>query len=157
MKRKFENKQKFNKKIAFEIKAQSNGKISGYASVFDVEDSDKDIIVKGAFLKATLNPAIVKFLWQHKLDQPIGVITNLEEDDYGLYFTADLLLDIAQAKEAYSLIKSKAITGVSIGYNSVLEEYSAANDIRYLYELDLWEISLVTFPSNQQAQITDLN
>ena len=100
---------------------EKSGEISGYASVFDVVDGHGDVILKGAFKKAVnlFKKGIKKpkFLWQHDVASPIGIIDELFEDDYGLFVRGHLLLDIPKAREACSLIKNKAINGFSIGYN----------------------------------------
>lgn len=131
---------------------QESGYVSGYASVFNVVDQHNDIIKNGAFKK--VNCKRIKFLWQHKSDEPIGVIEELYEDEYGLYFRAKLLLDLPQAAGAYSLLKSEAISGVSIGFKPV--DYHYEEDTRVIKSLDLWEISLVTFPANVNANIIEI-
>lgn len=142
----------------FDIKGvEEDGTFSGYASVFNVLDSQKDIIANGAF-KRTLEKrnADIKLLWQHKLDEPIGVFLNIKEDSHGLFVKGKLLLDVTRAKEAYSLLKSGAINGMSIGYSVVLADYDDVKGIRILKDVDLFEISLVTFPANKDATITSV-
>jgi HK97 family phage major capsid protein/HK97 family phage prohead protease len=134
------------------IFSDEEGGITGYASVFNIVDQHNDIIKQGAF--SQLNNQKIKLLWQHKADEPIGVIQEIYEDEYGLYFKAKLLLDLPQAKTAYSLIKNKAISGVSIGFQPI--KYHYKNDIRVIENIDLWEISLVTFPANSQANIIEV-
>lgn len=128
------------------------GKICGYASVFDQVDQHRDIIIKGAFKNIDLSK--IKFLWQHDSNYPIGKITKLEEDYWGLYLEAELALDVEKAREAHALIKQGAISGLSIGFNSKEFCYDKNNN-RIIEEIDLWEVSLVTFPANQNAVITD--
>lgn len=144
------------------LKAMSaNGFFSGYASVFDIEDSQHDIILRGAFLRtlrerqATGNPA-VKLLWQHHTDEPIGVFTTLQEDAHGLYVEGVLQMDVQRGREAHSLLLSGALEGLSIGYTAVKYHYDADRRIRYLTDVDLWEVSLVTFPSNPAANVTQV-
>lgn len=142
--------------FAFEIKDISeDGVFAGYASVFDVVDNQQDIILKGAFantLPSRLNQ--IKLLWQHKFDEIIGNFTSIVEDDYGLFVQGKLNLEIERAKEAYSLLKTGAISSLSIGYNVIDSRYDEEKDVREITNLNLWEISLVTFPANQQAEIT---
>jgi HK97 family phage prohead protease len=135
--------------------ACENGIIKGYGSVFDNIDSDNDRIIKGAFtnsIKQHNQNNKIKLLWQHHIHEPIGTITHLSEDDHGLYIEAKLLLGIARANEAYKLVKSGAIKGLSIGFR--VEESFYENDQRVITEVDLWEVSLVTFPANELALVT---
>ena len=136
-------------------KIDSEGFFAGYASVFGVLDSQKDIILEGAFKNAIVNNDI-KLLWQHKVDSPIGNILSLEEDSYGLFVEAKLLLDIEKGKEAYSLLKSGSINSMSIGYKINDVEYDDFTGVRFIKDVDLFEISLVTFPANQDAVVTSV-
>ena len=154
-------KQITNKSFPFEIKTISEtGAFTGYASVFGNEDLWGDIVVAGAFSKsiAEKKPAM---LWQHNSDEPIGIWTVIKEDDKGLYVEGQLLIDgVAKAKEAYELLAAKAISGLSIGYRAVSWEWRKKDDskdeVRLLKEIDLWEISLVTFPANTEARVGDV-
>ncbi len=133
-----------------------DGSFSGYASVFDVIDSHNDVVVNGAFKRTLKNRSDVKLLWQHRMDEPIGVINHLQEDDNGLYIEGKLLLDIQRAKESYSLLKSGAINGLSIGYSVVDYDIDSQSGSRVLKDVDLWEVSLVTFPANKRSGVTSL-
>jgi HK97 family phage prohead protease len=132
-----------------------DGKFAGYASVFDVVDNQKDVILRGAF-RETLQgrKQSIRLLWQHQFEEPIGLITEIFEDDRGLYVEGKLLLDVARAKEAYSLLKANAIGGLSIGYSPVRYSMDPDSGIRRISKVALWEVSLVTFPANEQANIT---
>jgi len=129
--------------------------VSGYASVFGNVDSYGDIVVKGAFAKTISEnrERKVKFLWQHKMDTPIGVITRLEEDEKGLLFEAEFA-DIQQAIEARNLLKIGAIDGVSFGYSVIQSEVDGENLL--LKEIRLYEISIVTNEANSKAKVTDV-
>ena len=150
-----------NKSFPFEIKTISEtGAFTGYASVFGNEDLWGDIVIAGAFSKsiAEKKPAM---LWQHNSDEPIGIWTVIKEDEKGLYVEGQLLIDgVAKAKEAYELLAAKAISGLSIGYRAVSWEWRKKDDsndeVRLLKEIDLWEISLVTFPANTEARVGDV-
>jgi uncharacterized protein len=141
----------------FQVKSlQEDGVFAGYASVFGVLDSQSDIIEQGAF-KASINGRTheIKLLWQHDMREPIGVITTLKEDALGLYIEGRLLVNqVARAAEAYALIKSGVVQGLSIGYSPVRFRYDENKRIRHISQVDLWEVSLVTFPANAAAQIT---
>jgi HK97 family phage prohead protease len=132
-----------------------NGVFEGYASVFNVTDEQNDLIKFGAFRKSILRPNRIKLLWQHNTSEPIGVIEYLKEDSYGLYMKAKLLLDVPKAKEAYYLIKSGAISGLSIGYRIEDFNYDACG-VRSIKRLTLLEVSIVTFPANKEANITEV-
>lgn len=132
--------------------------IYGYASVFGVVDAQQDVVMPGAFtasLLEHLSRKKVALLWQHQSDKPIGVIEQLLEDSYGLYVKAQILKDVHYGREALSLIKSKAICGLSIGYTPTKFHYRVDN-IRIIEEISLWEVSVVTFPANHQALIMRL-
>lgn len=141
---------------------------SGYGAVFGNIDSYGDVIDKGAF-KGTLRDAKKNDRWPSLLMQhggwgitaddmtPIGIFTELEEDDTGLKFTAKLA-DTVRAREAYNLMKMQprpAITGMSIGYIAKKFTVGTKPDEprRKLHEIELMEISLVTFPANDKARV----
>jgi len=136
-----------------------DGTFEGYGSVFGGDpDSYGEIVVKGAFadslkeLKA--KGRIVPVLWQHRSAEPIGVYESIEEDDHGLKVRGRLLInDVAQAREAFALLKAGAVTGLSIGYWVIDATYDAKTEIRWLKKLDLVEVSLVTFPAKDDARV----
>lgn len=136
---------------------QEDGVFAGYASVFGVVDSQNDVIMKGAFTHTLKKRrGEVKLLWQHQVDEPIGVFTLIREDSHGLYVEGRLLLDLQRGIEAYSLLKNTAINGLSIGYTVVSAGYNSDNNIRLITEVELWEVSLVTFPANEAATVTSV-
>lgn len=143
------------KSLDFEIKAiNDEGVFSGYASTFGNVDLVGDIVQKGAFIK-TLTKGVtgVLMLWQHDNSQIVGEFTRLEEDEKGLFFEGKLFVkDIKQAAEAHFLMLKKLIKAVSIGYRIESKSFDAAGN-RLLKEVDLMEISLVTFPANPEATI----
>lgn len=131
-----------------------DGRFAGYASVFDVVDNQKDMIVQGAFTRTLREQeGDIRLLWQHNFDEPIGVFTTLREDTRGLYVEGRLLLDVQRAKEAHSLLKAGAICGLSIGYVPVEYHIDAQTGVRVLEEVALYEVSLVTFPANSAATV----
>ncbi|SEQ33333.1 prohead peptidase. Unknown type peptidase. MEROPS family U35 [Faunimonas pinastri] len=142
-----------------EVKAVSDdGLFSGYGSVFGAIDSYNEVVAPGAFsatladIKAKGRP--VPVLWQHRSGQPIGVYEDLKQDATGLQVKGRLLKDdVAQAKEAYALMKAGAVSGLSIGYYVRNSSYDEKTGIRTLNQLDLVEISLVTFPANDEARV----
>jgi uncharacterized protein len=147
--------------FALELKATGDdGGIEGYGSVFGVKDSYADIVAKGAFAKSlqehSANGTMPAMLWQHNSDQPIGIWTGMTEDSKGLKIKGMLALDTVKGKEAHALLKMKALNGLSIGFYSKAWTYDAENEIRTLTEIDLWEVSLVTFPANGKATVTQV-
>ena len=145
--------------FALQVKAvQDDGTFTGYGSVFGVVDSYQEVVQAGAFSESLKEIATigrpVPVLWQHRSAQPIGVYDDLAEDETGLKVSGRLLKDdVAQAKEAYALMKAGAVSGLSIGYYVRESSYDEKEGIRTLERLDLVEVSLVTFPANDAARI----
>ena len=130
--------------------------IEGYASLFGAPDQGGDIVQRGAYAKSLGMMAeagrAVKLLWQHDPTQPIGIWDEVREEERGLYVKGRLLTDVARAQEAACLIAAGALDGLSIGYRTIKAERDAQGR-RLLTELDLWEVSVVTFPMLPQARI----
>lgn len=131
------------------LKEAPDGTFSGYASLFDVIDSDGDLMQKGCF-RTTLTAArkakrLPKMLWQHNRTEPIGVWSDLTEDEKGLRVTGRLVLETELGAKAYALMKAGALDGLSVGFNIVKAVRDAAKNARRIVEVDLREISLVTF------------
>lgn len=142
--------------VDLEIKSMNEaGRFAGYASVFDVVDNQRDAVERGAFLN-TLKGRLrdIKLLWQHQMNEPIGYFTEIFENAHGLYVEGQLLLDVARAKEALSLLKNGVLKGMSIGYAPRRYAMDPDTGVRHLNEVDLYEISLVTFPANEVAQVS---
>lgn len=132
-----------------------DGMFTGYAAIFDTEDIEGDVLVKGAFANSLHHrlPDRVQMLYQHDATQPIGKWLTVAEDNRGLFVQGQLLLDLERAQEVYHLIRSDVLTGLSIGYRTVKSATIGSGPARALYEVDLWEVSLVTFPMHPEAQI----
>lgn len=144
-------------RVFAEIKASAEGTIEGYGSVFGNVDSYGDIVVAGAFDR-TLAEAkdagrLPAMLWQHNPDEPIGVWTEMRQDKKGLVVKGRLA-DTQRGREALELIKMGALSGLSIGYSTIKSTFDEQTGIRSLLDLDLWEVSPVTFPANGAARIT---
>lgn len=138
----------------FYVKSTSdNGHIEGYASVFNVKDEQGDTVLPGAFKKALANfeknGKMPKMLWQHDARKPIGVWEEIREDEHGLFVKGKLLLDLKRGREAWSLLKNRAIDGLSIGYRSTRSSITRKKNM--LSDIDLLEISIVTFPACADA------
>ncbi len=140
--------------VPFKIKAVSeDGLFSGYGSVFGVIDSYKEVVSPGAFSES-LSQRTPALLWQHRSGEPIGVYSALREDQTGLYVEGKLALKTARGAEAYELLKMGAISGLSIGFVTRDDSYDRVTGIRTLKKVDLWEVSLVTFPANDAARVS---
>jgi len=134
----------------FEGLAPGTAVVEGYASLFGEADQGGDMVAPGAFGTSLQRLAAlgrkVKFLWQHDPARPIGVWHEVREDARGLWVSGEILADVAQGAEALALMRAGAIDGLSIGYRTVRAEPSRGTGGRRLLEIDLWEVSLVTFP-----------
>lgn len=140
--------------MPFKIKAVSeDGLFSGYGSVFGVVDSYKEVVAPGAFAES-LASRMPSLLWQHRSGEPIGVYSAVKEDSVGLHVEGKLALKTARGAEAYELLKMGAVSGLSIGFISREDSYDKVSGIRTLKKLDLWEVSLVTFPANDAARVS---
>jgi HK97 family phage prohead protease len=146
------------KQAAFELKKEpdEDGVFEGYASVFDVVDQGMDVVAKGAFTKSLGSGRKVKMLWQHDTGKVIGVWDEMREDERGLFVKGRLLKDVALGREAMALMRAGAIDSMSIGYRTVEATAEAGGRVRKLIELDLFEVSVVTFPMNESARVTDI-
>ncbi|GAC1333129.1 MAG: HK97 family phage prohead protease [Beijerinckiaceae bacterium] len=133
-----------------------SGLFEGYASLFGIVDSGRYEVVAGAFAAslAKRSPAGVKMLWQHRAAEPIGNWTSLAEDSHGLRVAGRLNLAVARAREVLALMRAGAVDGLSIGFKAGRSTTDRKTGIRRLYAVDLWEISVVTFPMLPQARIT---
>lgn len=139
------------KAIALEVKAGAEGVIEGYASRFNEVDGGGDMVAPGAYAGFINSGRKAKMLWQHDPSQPIGVWDAASEDETGLYVKGRLLTDIEKGREAARLIEAGAVDGLSIGYRT--RKSDRVNGVRVLKDLDVWEVSLVTFPMLESARI----
>jgi uncharacterized protein len=147
--------------FALEIRAAEDGTIEGYGSVFGVRDNYDDVIAKGAFIASLADHksagTMPAMLWQHDADKPIGIWTEMVEDAKGLRIKGQLALETVKGKEAHALLKMGALNGLSIGFMSVPGTSKYNDDgVRVLTQIDLWEVSLVTFPANEKARVTNV-
>lgn len=141
----------------FEVKeCNQNGEFSGYASVFHVIDHQGDKILPGAFQKHLIGKNFPKMLWQHDVSAPIGLWQEVREDEHGLFVKGKLLLDVQKGREAYALMQAGVLDGLSIGFRVVQSARSKECHGRILKEIDLHEISLVTFAANPEARVLDI-
>ena len=141
-----------------ELDADDDGTFEGYASVFNNKDLGNDVIKQGAFSESIKGkkPRQIKLLYQHKTDEPIGVIDSLVEDNRGLKIKGRLAMGTQKGKEVFELMKMGALDSMSIGYRLSPDDYKYSDKLkkRTITNLDLMEISMVTFPMNPKAKIT---
>ena len=135
-----------------------NGEFEGYASLFNREDLGHDVISPGAFRDslASRAPGAVKMLFQHDPAQPIGVWDDLHEDSKGLYARGHLMTDVAKAREVLSLMRVGALDGLSIGFKAGKGRRDPRTGVRRIDKIDLWEISIVTFPMQPDARVSQV-
>jgi HK97 family phage prohead protease len=130
----------------------------GYASVFNIADAGGDIVAPGAFTASLRNRGSgnIRMLFQHDPAQPIGKWLDIRQDDTGLFVRGRLSLDVRRAAELAGLLRDGAIDGLSIGFKTIRARRDRRSGIRTLTKIDLWEISLVTFPMLASARVTAL-
>ena len=130
--------------------------VTGYASVFGEPDQSGDVVQPGAYAQSLADQAAtgrrIKMLWQHNPLEPIGIWDEVREDARGLYVKGRLLTDVTRAREAATLVEAGAIDGLSIGYKTIRTTRDAQGH-RLLNEVELWEVSLVTFPMLSEARV----
>ncbi len=140
-----------------DITLRDGCRISGYASLFGLADQGGDVVMPGAYRKSlarlTTEKRAVRMLWQHDAGQPIGVWEEIVEDARGLKVTGRILTEVDKGREAAALVAAGAIDGLSIGYRTVTAEKDAKGQ-RLLREVELWEVSLVTFPMLPEARVS---
>lgn len=138
------------------------GLFEGYACLFGIEDLGRDVIKKGAFAKSLSRRGLsgVKLLNQHDPAQPIGRWLEIREDSKGLYVKGQLSSEVEKAREILALMKDGILDGLSIGFRTIKSHKAKTGHpnagCRILHEVDLWEISVVTFPMQPQARVSSL-
>jgi len=128
----------------------------GYASLFGIADGAGDVVAQGAFAASLRRrpPEKVRLLYQHSALEPLGVWQAIKEDSRGLYVRGRLVLDVVRAREVRALIREGALNGLSIGFRTVRAHRDAKSGLRTLSEIELWEISVVTFPLLAGSRVT---
>lgn len=136
---------------------ETQGLVKGLGSVFGNIDSDGDIIVKGAYTKTIQeNRDRIKYLYQHRLDKPIGTMKELNELEQGLEFVAQLAVKTRLGRDVMEMIKAGVITENSVGFATVKQDYNKSEGVNYIKEVKLYEISAVTLAANPLALIEDI-
>jgi len=133
----------------------ADGTVEGYASLFGEIDQARDMVVRGAFSATLAARGIhrIPMLFQHDPAEPVGVWLELREDHRGLLARGRLIPEVARARELLSLLRAGAIDGLSIGFRTVKGSIDPRSRVRRLLAVDLWEISIVTFPLLAGARV----
>ncbi len=147
---------KFNR-IALEDIAE-DGSFEGYASLFGVPDQGGDVVEAGAFARSLAKRGAnhIRLLFQHDPAEPIGVWATVREDEKGLFVRGRLMSEVSRGAEVLALMRAGAVDGLSIGYRTVRSRRDAARGLRVLTEVDLWEVSVVTFPMLPDARVSSV-
>ena len=151
------------KHIAHPLHAKAlsgEGVFSGYASVFGEVDLQNEVVEAGAFARSLQkwrqNNRAPAMLWMHDPTLPIGIWQLVAENVTGLRVEGRLALRTQKGGEAYELLKMGALTGLSVEYGVKRSRDDGKRKARVLAEVDLFEISLVTFPANESARVSDV-
>ena len=132
----------------------ADGTFTGYASLFGEPDLAGDVVMPGAFAASLAERgAGIKMLFQHDPAEPIGVWLDIREDDTGLFVRGRLMEEVARAREILSLMRAGVLDGLSIGFRTVTAHTDPETGHRVLDHVDLWEISVVTFPMLPNARV----
>lgn len=144
----------------FDIKSvEKNGTIEGYGSVFNVKDHDGEIVAPGAFTESLDwyrdKGLKVPMLWMHQSYEPLGAWDEAKEDGHGLFLRGKMLIEeVPAAREKHALAEAGALSGLSIGFRTQKSRNDLERNAVVIEKLRLWEVSLVTFPANDDARVT---
>ena len=111
--------------------------------------------MRGAFADTLASRGIrrIPMLFQHNPSEPVGIWLELREDFRGLFARGRLIPEVARGRELISLLRAGAIDGLSIGFRASKARIDPKTRIRRLHAVDLWEISIVTFPLLAGARV----
>ena len=141
--------------FAPKTRIHEDGTVEGYASLFGAIDQARDMVVRGAFAQTLRQKSAhrIPMLFQHDPAEPVGVWLELREDHRGLYARGRLIPEVARGRELLALLRAGAIDGLSIGFRTVKGRIDPRTRVRSLIAVDLWEISIVTFPLLAGARV----
>ena len=133
----------------------SDGTVMGYASLFGEVDAARDMVMPGAFADSLRQRDIrrIPMLFQHDPAEPIGIWLELREDYRGLYARGRLIPEVMRAREILALLRAGTADGLSIGFRTTRARVDPKTRVRKLFDVDLWEISIVTFPLLAGARV----
>ena len=134
------------------------GVFVGYASLFGRRDAQGDVVMPGAFATSLKRraPELIRMLFQHDPAEPVGTWLDLRETERGLYVEGRLDCNVQRGRELLSLLDTKGLDGLSIGFKTVTASRDKLTASRRLHQVDLWEISLVTFPMLEGARVSEV-
>src|SRR2546423_5776911 len=134
---------------------EPDGTVEGYASLFGELDAARDMVMPGAFARTLKSRGLrrIPMLFQHDPSEPVGVWLELTEEFRGLRARGKLIPEVARARELFALVTSGAVDGLSIGFRTVKARVDPATRVRKIIDLELWEISIVTFPLLSGARV----
>jgi len=134
---------------------EPDGTVEGYASLFGEIDQARDMMMRGAFAATLKTRGLrrIPMLFQHDPAEPVGVWLELREDHRGLWARGRLIPEVARAKELLALVRAGAVDGLSIGFRTARARIDPRTRIRRLIAVELWEISIVTFPLLTGARV----
>ncbi|EKS28699.1 HK97 family phage prohead protease [Afipia felis] len=140
---------------ASRVSFTGDGAVEGYASLFGEVDQARDMVMPGAFTQTLQHRGLrrIPMLFQHDPSEPVGIWLELREDMRGLWARGRLIPEVARGRELMALVREGAIDGLSIGYRTVRGRIDPKTRIRRLYQVDLWEVSIVTFPLLAGARV----
>jgi uncharacterized protein len=132
------------------------GVFTGYASLFNKRDGAGDIVMPGAFAESLKKRGVenIRMLFQHDPSEPVGTWVDVYENERGLFVRGRLDRNVQRGRELFSLLESGGLDGLSIGFKTVAARQDRAAKTRRIYTIDLWEISLVTFPMLEGARVS---
>jgi HK97 family phage prohead protease len=138
------------------IPIDDGGRFAGYASVFDRLDEAGDLVMPGAFARslAARGARALRMLFQHDPKEPVGLWDLVREDGFGLWVEGRLVPGVPRADALRRLIEKRALDGLSIGFRTIRATREPQSGHRRLWQIDLWEISIVTFPMLDRARIS---
>jgi HK97 family phage prohead protease len=138
------------------VSLSRDGTVEGYASLFGEIDQARDMVMPGAFTQTLQSRGLrrIPMLFQHDPAEPVGVWLDLHEDWRGLWARGRLIPDVTRGRELIALVEQGAIDGLSIGYRTVRGRIDPKTRVRRLHQVDLWEISIVTFPLLDGARVS---
>jgi len=137
------------------IPIDESGRFCGYASVFARVDESGDVVMPGAFRSSLKRRGRerIRLLFQHDPKEPVGTWEAIAEDGFGLWVEGRLVGGVPRADALRRLIERRAVDGLSIGFRTLRATREPATGHRRLWQVDLWEISIVTFPMMDAARI----
>jgi uncharacterized protein len=136
--------------------APGTGVFEGYASLFGKRDQQGDVVMAGAFTQSlrTKGAENIRMLFQHSPAEPVGTWVDVVEKPRGLWVRGRLNLKVQRGRELLALLESGGLDGLSIGFKTIRARNDRATGTRQLLNIDLWEISLVTFPMLDGARVS---